>query len=64
LYLYIWNLCNVLAFKWKYFRSAKDYDDFALFAASKIFERYFDKNLPVIKSSLNYIKKVLYPFKA
>ena len=64
LYQYIWHLCNILAFKWKYFYDPRDYDEFALFAAGKVFERYTNTKLPKIKSSLNYIKKVLYPYKA
>lgn len=64
LYQYIWHLCNILALKWRYFRVSSNYEEFAIFAANKVFERYINKNLPRIKSSLNYIKKVLYPYKA
>lgn len=73
IYQYIYHLCYVLACKGKYFKNFQDYDDFAIFAASKVYMRLVDKRqfnpepgerkLDVIKSVLNYIKLTLYGMK-
>lgn len=63
MYEYIWLLCDILAVKWRYFNKSQDYEEFSFFSANKIFERYKNRNLPKVKSCLNYLKKVLYPYK-
>ena len=63
-YEYLYHLSKMLAIKHKYFHSAEDYDNFSLFAASTLFLRLTtDKDLPKVKSILNYIKSVIYPLK-
>ena len=65
---YMYHLFYVLAVKKKMFLTAFDYDSYALYGATQLLMRYRknrDKNskLKPIKSCLNYIKRVLYPFK-
>lgn len=65
---YMYHLFYVLAVKKKMFLTAFDYDSYALYGATQLLIRYRknrDKNskLKPIKSCLNYIKRVLYPFK-
>lgn len=65
---YLWNIFYILAVKGKMFNSGRDYDEYALYAATQLFIRYQkesnpDSKLKPIKSCLNYIKKVLYPMK-
>lgn len=75
LYEYLYHLSLMFARKGSYFTSIDDYDQFALFAASRLFMRLRNPKqwevkedgqpkLPIIKSILNYIKKVIYPYKA
>ena len=66
---YIWHLFYILAVKGRFFTSARDYDEYALYGATQLYLRYKKettekgKNLKPIKSCLNYIKKILYPMK-
>lgn len=62
---YLYHICYMLSYKSKYFYSSKEYDDFAVYAATKLFLRYTSKNeeLNKIKSILNYAKRVIYPYK-
>ncbi len=63
LYEYLYHLANMLAHKHSYFTTSEDYDQFALYTASKLFSRLKNSELPPIKSILNYIKKIIYPYK-
>lgn len=62
---YMYHLFYVLAVKGKMFKTSADYDQYALYGATQLFLRYRKENinpdLKPIKSSLNYIKKILYP---
>ena len=66
---YMWHLFYILAVKRRFFNTDRDYNEYALYAATRLFMRYkreregTSKRLKPIKSSLNYIKKVLYPMK-
>lgn len=72
-YEYIYLIIYVLACKAKYFTKYEDYDDFALYMSSRVYMRLIDKRqfedipgekkLDKIKSSLNFIKHLLYPMK-
>ena len=67
-YEYIYHLCMMLANKKRFFNTPYDYENYSIFAASKIFSRYKNPKqksgkLPHIKSCLNYIKKIAYPLK-
>ena len=72
-YEYIYLIIYVLACKAKYFTKYEDYDDFALYMSSRVYMRLIDKRqfedipgekkLDKIKSSLNFIKNLLYPIK-
>ena len=63
LYEYIYHIVNMLARKNSYFSSDTYYDDFSLSSASRLFMRIKDKRLTQIKSILNYIKTIIYPYK-
>ena len=64
LFEYLYHLCYILSYKWKYFNTQKDYDEFAIFSAGILFKRYVQQSqLQPVKSSLNYIKKVLRIYK-
>lgn len=74
IYEYIYHICYVLACKGKYFKKFEDYDPFALYAANECFlafrNKYIHKGevrkgklITPTKSSLNFIKTVLYPLK-
>lgn len=65
LYEYLYHLVYMLANKAKYFHYFEDYDEFALYAANKVYMRAInqDKTEKPIKSILNYIKAVIYPLK-
>lgn len=74
LYEYLYHLSNMLAHQSAYFSKADDYDQFALFSASRLFLRLnnpkqfeYDADghpcMEQIKSILNYAKKVMYPYK-
>lgn len=67
---YLYHLFYMLAYKRKFFQNARDYDEYALYGATQVFLRYKNEKqfqqenpLPIIKSCLNYIKKVMYPLK-
>ena len=67
---YMWHLYYILAVKGKMFNVGKDYDEYALYAATQLYLRYKrdrdvrnGNKLKPIKSSLNYIKRTLYPFR-
>lgn len=57
---YMYHLFYMFAVKKCLFNHSRDYDDYSLYAASKLFSRYKKKNLDKIKSSLNYIKNTYY----
>ena len=74
IYQYLYHLSLMLANQGAYFSSAEDYDSFALFSATKLFLRLTNPKqfevaedkapkMKQIKSILNYIKKVIYPYK-
>lgn len=63
LYEYLYHIVNMFARKGSYFRNEGYYDDFALSSASKLFMRIQDTRLTKIKSILNYIKTIIYPYK-
>ena len=74
LYEYLYHLVVMLAGQAGYFHSQEELDSFGLFAASRLFLRLqnskqfetTDEGVPrmkQIKSILNYIKTVLYPYK-
>lgn len=64
---YMYQLFYVLSVKAKMFKTGTDYDNYALYGATQLFVRYrkenSNPNLKPIKSSLNYIKKLLYPIR-
>ena len=74
LYEYLYHLSNMLAHEGRYFNSVSYYDEFSLYAASRLCTRLRNKKqfqltddgrpkLTPIKSILNYIKTVIYPYK-
>lgn len=74
LYEYLYHLSNMLASQASYFSTALEYDHFALYSASRLFQRLYNPKqfevddhcqpkMKQIKSILNYIKKVIYPYK-
>lgn len=74
LYEYLYHLSNMLAGQASYFSTALEYDHFALYSASRLFQRLYNPKqfeldgskqpkMKQIKSILNYIKKVIYPYK-
>ena len=62
---YMYQLFYVLSVKGKMFKCSADYDQYALYGATHLFVRYrkelTNPKLTPIKSSLNYIKTILYP---
>ena len=67
---YLYHITRMLAYKRRFFEKAEYYDDFAIYAATRIFMRLKDKRqfeddskLTKIKSVLNYAKNILYPTK-
>lgn len=74
LYTYMYHLAIMLATKGAYYSCAEEYDQFGLFCATRLYLRYtnqkqFEFNddgspkMKRIKSVLNYIKRVIYPYK-
>ena len=72
LYEYLYHLVLMLAHQHKYFNRVEYYDEFGLYSASKLFMRLRNpkqfieddaRALYKIKSILNYIKTVIYPYK-
>lgn len=73
LFEYLYHITNMLAYKRRFFEKSAYYDDYAIYAATRIFMRLKDKrqfncdengkSLTKVKSVLNYAKKVLYPTK-
>lgn len=74
LYTYMYHLAIMLATQGAYYSRAEDYDQFGLYCATKLYLRYtnqkqFEFNddgspkMKRIKSVLNYIKRVIYPYK-
>lgn len=74
LFEYLYHVALMLSKKNKYFRNSRDYEDFAIFMASRMFLRltnpkqfqYIEGNEPKmakVKSILNYMKSTLYPAK-
>lgn len=72
IFKYLYLICYALACKKNFFYKFEDYDHYALYAAGQTYlllrnqynksKTSKDGTIP-IKSSLNYIKRVLYPFK-
>lgn len=62
-YQYMYHIFYTLAVKNRYFKKESDYDEFALYAATRLFLRYQKRNLNVIKSVLNYVNTIIYPAK-
>ena len=61
---YLYHIMKMLATKYGYFTNSREYEDFAIYAASSLFMRLTTKkDLPRIKSILNYAKSVVYPLK-
>ena len=66
---YLYHIAKMLAVKKCLFKDSKLYDDFAIYAASKLLMRYRlkgdvalnGKHVQEIKSVLNYLKNILYP---
>ena len=74
LYTYLYHLAIMLATQGAYFSCAEEYDQYGLFSATRLYLRYtnqkqFETNddgspkMKKIKSCLNYIKRVIYPYK-
>ena len=67
LYQYLYHIIYMLACKKRYFVSWEDYDNFAIYMATKVYLRYINPNHQGeesrIKSVLNYCKTLLYPTK-
>lgn len=70
LYEYLYHLLYMIARQHNYFKTLDQYDDYALQGASKLFIRLKDNRqygdapiLQPIKSILNYIKAISYPYK-
>lgn len=74
IYEYLYHLTYALAYKAGYFRYMQDYDAFALYSAGELFMSMRKKQMNAgkiirgkevkpIKSSLNFIKSVLFPLK-
>lgn len=74
MYQYLYHLSIMLASQSGYYSTAEDYDQFGLFSATRLFLRltnqkqfeFDDSGAPKmkrIKSILNYLKKVIYPYK-
>lgn len=70
LYEYLYHVASIIARKYAFFETAVDYDEFSLYAASRLFSRLKHKKqfetdengnpkMKKIKSILNYVKKVL-----
>ena len=63
LYQYLYHIIYMLANKNKYFVKWSDYDEFALYAATKLYMRYINPEHQLkhgrIKSVLNYVKCVI-----
>lgn len=73
-YEYLYHIIYALSYKAGYFKSMDDYDSFALYGAGELYVSMRKKQLHAgeekrgrlvkpIKSSLNYIKSVLFPLK-
>lgn len=60
---YLYFLSYLTAVQGKFFKRSSDYDEYALFVATKVFLRYDKKDLPPIKSCFNYIKNIAYPLR-
>lgn len=70
LYEYLYHLLIMIAREHAYFKSNSDYDNYGIQGASKLFIRLKDPRqfcdppkLTPIKSILNYIKSISYPYK-
>lgn len=70
IFMYIYHLSRMLAYKANYFNRVMYYDDFAVYAATEMLLRYKRKQqfemkedgtpkLPKVKSVLNYLKSIL-----
>lgn len=64
LFQYMYLIIHMLAYKRQYFHSMKQYEDFAVYGATRIYMRYQTSKqegskLKPVKSVLNYIKKTI-----
>ena len=60
---YLYHIFRMLAYKQKMFKTSKEYEDFGLYAATRMTIRYIKpqrKSSQKIKSILNYAKAILY----
>lgn len=62
-YEYMYHIFYTLAVKERFFNNERDYDEYALYGATRLFLRYQKRELKQIKSVLNYINTILYPTK-
>ena len=70
---YLQMLVYALAVKKRFFNNEKDYDDYSLYVATKVYLRLTNKRqflneddankLPKVKSVLNFVKSIMYPLK-
>lgn len=73
IFKYLYLLFYALSVKKRFFINRNDYDSYACYCATTVFGRLVNpkqflpendpKKLPLVKSVLNYIKKVMYPLK-
>lgn len=63
IYIYTYHLYYNFACRERYFNKIEDYDDYALFCATKAWQRIVNKDKPRLKSILNYVKKTKYGWK-
>ena len=63
IYTYMYHLYYNFACRERYFNKADDYDEYALFCATKAWQRITNKEKPRLKSILNYVKKTKYGWK-
>lgn len=59
---YIYLLVEMLAKKSRYFEYQKMYEDFAIYASTRVFNRWTNTKLEPIKSILNFLHKMMYPY--
>ena len=63
IYKYTYHLYYNFACRERYFTKAEDYDEYALFCATKAWQRIVSEDKPRLKSILNYVKKTKYGWK-
>lgn len=63
IYIYMYHLYYNFACRERYFNKVDDYDEYALFCATKAWQRITNQDKPKLKSILNYVKKTKYGWK-